>query len=239
MQERIIKLGRTLAKELSLDPGVDTLARWMAHYVAEQMELAKSTKGDDKNAAEQRCFETILKLWEHRSSLPNGRRPFENFEPIFRTLARLDPDESTPYFYTKSSLDSSDITLSTKHSADVQQWLDVAEVIDRVARIWIEYVFSQAAQIATDEKTITWLQNAIETDHSIDLTVIRYLKDEDLENGLDTSDEQQKQLKLEKIKSKIDQLDAFVQFSQELRTSYEAELQALMQEGLSINSHNR
>ena len=78
MRKRIINLGKALIEELGLDPGVDTLARWMAHYIAEQMTIAENATGDDKIEAEQHCFETILKLWQHRSSLPNGRRPFES-----------------------------------------------------------------------------------------------------------------------------------------------------------------
>ena len=35
IQERAISLGKALVQELELEPGVDTLSRWMAHYVAE------------------------------------------------------------------------------------------------------------------------------------------------------------------------------------------------------------
>ena len=41
IQKRIINLGKALVEEIGLDPGVDTLARWMAHYIAEQMEIAE------------------------------------------------------------------------------------------------------------------------------------------------------------------------------------------------------
>jgi len=47
MQKRIINLGKALVEELGLDTGVDTLARWMAHYIAEQMEIAKNAKGTE------------------------------------------------------------------------------------------------------------------------------------------------------------------------------------------------
>jgi hypothetical protein len=35
--EKIIDLGKMLVKELGLEPGGDTLARWMAHYLAEKI----------------------------------------------------------------------------------------------------------------------------------------------------------------------------------------------------------
>ena len=80
IQERIFNLGKALVEELGLEPGVDTLARWMAHYIAEKITLAKNAHGDEKIKAEQQCFDAILKLWQHRSRLPNGcsllaRRP--------------------------------------------------------------------------------------------------------------------------------------------------------------------
>ena len=79
MRKRIINLGKALVGELGLDPGVDTLARWMAHYTAEQMTIAETATDNDKIKAEQHCFETILKLWQHRSTLADGRGPFESF----------------------------------------------------------------------------------------------------------------------------------------------------------------
>ena len=54
---------RNWSRELGLDPGVDTLARWIAHYIAEQMEVAGNATGEDKLTAERRCFDAILKLW--------------------------------------------------------------------------------------------------------------------------------------------------------------------------------
>lgn len=32
--ESVIALGKRLVEELGMEPGVDTLGRWMAHYVA-------------------------------------------------------------------------------------------------------------------------------------------------------------------------------------------------------------
>ncbi|WP_443661983.1 hypothetical protein [Clostridium sp.] len=80
MQKRIINLGKALVEELGLDTGVDTLARWMAHYIAEQMGIAKDAKETEKVKAERRCFETILMLWQHQSFISNGRRPFDSQE---------------------------------------------------------------------------------------------------------------------------------------------------------------
>ena len=67
MREEILNLGKLLVGELGLEYSVDTLSRWMAHYIAEQMRIIESTENDDKKLAEEKCFETILKLWKHRT----------------------------------------------------------------------------------------------------------------------------------------------------------------------------
>lgn len=45
-----MNLGKALVKELNLDPGVDTTARWMAHYIAEQIERAENSTGAEKRS---------------------------------------------------------------------------------------------------------------------------------------------------------------------------------------------
>jgi hypothetical protein len=236
MQKHIINLGKALVEELSLDPGVDTLARWMAHYIAEQITIVESTTGDDKIKAEQQCFETILKLWQHRSSLPIERRPFESFDPIFRALERLDPENPNPYFYSNPKSRSSESDDSGKDSNEVQQWLDVARGIDQAVRVWLEYVFQQAALNATDEKTIAWLENAIGLSSSNDISIIVRLIDDDLENGSKETTELEQQDKQEKLKSRIKQLDVFIEFSQVLHKSFLAELENVTQGGSSADA---
>jgi len=177
IRKRIINLGKVLVEELGLDPRVDTFARWMAHYIAEQMTIAENATGDEKIEAEQHCFEAILKLWQHRSTLPDGRRPFENFEPIFRVLERLDPENKQPYYFNEPAETS-------KIEESAQKWLDVALGIDQVVRIWLDYVFKQAALCATDENTIEWLRNSVGLRDIYDASIIiRLLPDNLLGSG--------------------------------------------------------
>jgi len=235
IRKRIINLGKAIVEELGLDPGVDTLARWMAHYIAEQMTTAENATGDDKIEAEQRCFETILKLWQHRSSLPNGRRPFESFEPVFRALARLDPENPTPYFYSNPNFRSSEPDDSGEDSDEVQQWLDVARGIDQAARVWLEYVFHQAALNATDEKTITWLENAVGLPAGDDISIIVRLFHAEPEDESEETAERERQAKQEKLRSRIKQLDAFIDFSQDLRAAFVTELETMTQSDSSAD----
>ena len=100
LQEQIINLGKLFIQELKLDPGVDTFSKWMAHYIAEKMKMAEQALSDeDKKEAEKESFETILALWKHRWLLPSRKRPLEEFEPILKTLERLNPEKQEPFFY--------------------------------------------------------------------------------------------------------------------------------------------
>jgi hypothetical protein len=228
VRKRIINLGKALVEELKLNPGVDTFSRWMVHYVAEQITIAETATGDKKRIAEQRCFETILKLWQHRSALPNGHRPFESFEPIFRALARLDPDNPTPYFFSERSSRSSETDKEGDDAYDVQEWLDIARGIDQGSRAMLEFVFYQAALNATDAKTIMWLKNAVWIPPNEDVSIIVRVINGETDKEDEETSEKQKRSKQEKLMSRIKQLDAFIEFSQDIRASYVAELDNLI-----------
>jgi hypothetical protein len=221
IQKRAIKLGNMLVKELGSETNVDMISWWMAYYIAEKMAVAKRTKGDAKKKAEQRCFEAILKLWEHRSTLPAGRRPFESFDPIFRALERLDPENQRPFYY--NNLDSSTNDQTNEESNIVQQWLDFGLGIDRVARICLEYVFHQAAQSTTDPKTIEWLENAIKSPNNDDVSIIVRLIESGAKDSQDIDPDAEKTIQ-EKLKLRIEKLEAFISFSELVRTSYVQEL---------------
>ena len=231
-QKRIINLGKEFVLELSLDR-VDSLAHWMAYYIAEQIENAENSTGRRKIEAEKDCFETILKLWQHRSSLPDGTRPFESFEPIFRILSRLDPENPRPYYYSSLNNRSSKQDGPGDEHNEVQQWLDIAEGIDQVARILLEFVFHQAVKIATDEKTVSWLENAAGISNNEDLSIIIQLAYPVSENESEEITEKQVRAKQEGLEKKITKLDAFVDFSQLLRAELVSELKALTKAGSS------
>ena len=93
----VISLGKRLVEELGLEPSVDTLGRWMAHYIAElikAVEEADNSKERRKN--QEKCYQTILKLWEHRSSLPDGARPLSSIEGVLKAIKSL-RGEKTPW----------------------------------------------------------------------------------------------------------------------------------------------
>lgn len=96
--EATIELGKRLTKELGIDQSVDTLGRWMAYYIAELIEDARTASVEERPEKMGACCEAILSLWKHRQDLPEGRRPFQDLEAMIRTLASLDPENSTPRY---------------------------------------------------------------------------------------------------------------------------------------------
>ena len=88
----VLALGIRLVHELELEPGVDTLSRWMAHHLAEVIQEADRTQGAEREAAQARAVDLILKLWERRHNLPGGAHPLKNFENVIAVLRRLQHD---------------------------------------------------------------------------------------------------------------------------------------------------
>ena len=58
-QKAVLDLGRALVDELGLDPGVDTLGRWMAHHIAELIEEAETAKGEERPAKFAQCADAV------------------------------------------------------------------------------------------------------------------------------------------------------------------------------------
>ena len=227
IRKRIIKLGKALVKELGLDPGVDTLSRWMAHYIAEQIATAKKAKGEAKIKAERQCFETILMLWQHREAMPDGRRPLEKFEPIFNALPRLDPTNPLPFFYSRPEFDEKKTKKMTKKEKITKGWLDSARQIDKTARVWLEFIFRQAALSATDEKTLSWLENADSLPDSKDVSIVVRLLRGKLTGEDEDPIEQSRQSRREELEARIEQLHAFDKFNQVIRAIFQAELEVI------------
>jgi len=226
--DKIINLGKLFVKELKLEPGVDTFSRWMAHYLAEKITIAEQSQGKEKEIAEKECFDIILKLWQHRNSLPDGRRPFQSFEPIFEILSRLNPDKEETYFYrAMSNQELSELETDNINYKSVKKWTDIALEIDKTARIWIEYALSQAAGIVKNETTKEWIENAVNLSDNSDTSIISILLDRNLSFDVENYDRDDfsKKYEVEKLKKRISQLQKYTRFNEALVKAYEAELE--------------
>jgi len=208
----------------------------MAHYVTEQIAIAETTTGSEKIEAEQQCFDTILKLWERRSSLPNNRYPFKNFEPIFQALSRLDPDNSRSCYFNNSRLQKAeDDDKSESQANEIQLWINLALSIDAAARVLIDFAIRQAACNAEDEKTTTWIKKStgISDDEYDDLSIIVRLAGESQE---DNPEEKVREQKRRELSSRIEKLDIFIKFSGLLRDELTEHLENISDANSSIDA---
>lgn len=98
--EAILALGKKIVDELGLSDGVDTLGRWMAHYVAELIQQAEQANGQEQQtAAKKACFDTILKLWDHRATALHEVRPGASLASAIAVLkAANGQDEDNLYW---------------------------------------------------------------------------------------------------------------------------------------------
>jgi hypothetical protein len=222
MQTKVISLGKALVEELGLEPGVDTLSRWLAHYLAAQLACLESAKGEEKTQVQHRCFETILTLWQHRSSFRNNHRPFENFEAIFKTLDALNPENQHSFYRFWNQDNEADNTISDD---DAKQWLNMAIGIDQAARVWINFALKQAVERALDEKTKDWLDKAISIMPDDDLVVIRRIVSKDEEIGEEDAANQIRIDKIKNLEARLEKLDSFIELSQFIRNEIIDEIQ--------------
>jgi len=218
MKTEALKLGELLVRELGLEESVDTLSRWMAHYIAQKMSDIEKGTGDEKLAAEADCFETILKLWKHKAYYQAGAKPFENFEPIFRTLYGINPNSEKPYYFQS---EYSNVNDSDAIEDPVKKQLLLASQIDKTARIWLKAIFQKAADCAMDEKTEEWINAAAPfANNDESPLIIRILYEMNDEN--EVVDDKEEMIAL--INKRIEQLKCFRKSNEVLIAMYEEEL---------------
>lgn len=214
--DSILALGKKIVDELGLGQSNDTLGRWMAHYIAETMKEADAATGEAHHKKMSECSDLILKLWAHRGELPNGKRPFEDFEPIFRAIKRLDPDDTTPYFFpeVRSAVKNNDENESTT------RWLDRASGLDEVARLLIRYCLAKAAQEAV-VKSREWVSLASSISEEDDIRVVGIL----IQDVDDLNSEKPVDPRIRKIEDLLERLDAFTDLSSKLSSHFRQQLE--------------
>ncbi len=214
--DALLQLGRKIVDELGPDQSVDTLCRWMAHYIAELMQAAEAAHGDERHLHLSRCANAIVDLWKHHRELPNGHRPFGSFEPIMRTLQSLDPDDETPRYFraARAAAEEGELDPGTAN------WLDTAETFDYTARILIRYCLACAAKNAVD-KSKEWVAVAEAVDlEELDVKVLRILSNEkDLLNSPALKVAERKQ-----VEDRIQRLDSFIEIASKVSSHLKTRL---------------
>lgn len=153
-------------------------------------------------------YESYLKLWAHRSELPNSKRPFEDFEPINRALASLDPDDTTPRYFRQVRSAAAE----NAKDAKMTQWLEIAFGMDATARLLIRYCLA-AAETALD-KAREWVElaKAAGVDEDLGVSIVLQFADDAGVLGSKNPED----LKRERIEELLKKLNAFDQFSKML-----------------------
>ncbi len=216
--EATLELGRKLTKELDLDQSVDTLGRWMAHYIAELIQDAENACAEERPARMQYCCDAILKIWKHRHTLSFGNRPFEELEPLLRTLESLDPDNDTPRYYRSVRAATDD----AEETNEIESWLEIVNGLDYSAKTLIRYFLTQAAQ-TTLNKSAEWvaLAEAAGAEESAENLLVRMLSAEDrMLKASEPSDRER-----ERIEDRIKRLEAFAGMAMELVSELRQESQ--------------
>ena len=185
-----------------MESSVDTLGRWMAHYVAELMDHAENTAPEELAVSKNRCFEAILELWSHRAELPDGKRPFEDLEPIMRAIESLDPESETPRYFPsiRAAIDE------PEEDPQIQSLLEVVHSIDSTARILISETLADAALSATERhKEWVTLAEKAGVESGVAGVVVRFVSGE---ANMDPSPDPNTH-KRELLKERVERLEAF------------------------------
>jgi hypothetical protein len=189
-------------EELGPDQEVDTLARWMAHYIAELIQAADAATGEARAAKMTECAGAILDLWKHRSHLPHGNRPFRDLEPILTALESLSLVSERHRYYYQPLREANE----SEERPEVRRWLQIVDQLDDSAKILIRYCLARASESARD-KSKSWvaLAEAAGLEDGPELPVIRFVKSEaDLLESLELDNSDRK-----RIEDRIARLERF------------------------------
>ncbi|MEQ8474510.1 MAG: hypothetical protein RIC35_25150 [Marinoscillum sp.] len=224
--QKILDLGKSIVKELELDPGVDTLSKWMAHYVAEKIELTEKLTGSKKTKAEKECCEIILKLWESRYAVPRLKSYLDDFKPFFETLEKLHSNKETPFFYpSEIRLDIQEES-NDAEKARVKNSLDHVLLIDKIARSIISELLSQVvSQINLSEEKLEYLKNSIDSIDYHDRRIITFTSD--YKKYLESQEDDESNERIDELKIKLSQLEEFDSIKKALEDKLNTEIKEL------------
>lgn len=167
--EAILALGRKLVEELGMTQSVDTLGRWLAHYLAELIKDAEEAGEAEGLFKKEKCFNAILQLWDHRNDTSRFTKPFEGIESICKSLEHLIQDYRGPAYLSKVGLES----ISKSERADTSWGYDI-ESIDTAAKTLIKHCLKKLAE-EIPEETSTW-KDIVDKIEDVDPVEVRFIK---------------------------------------------------------------
>ena len=89
----VLELGKHIVAELQLRDREDWLRHWLAHHVAELIRNAEEAKdAETRKESGKLATETILKIWDHRTTLPGDVNPLARYREALQALLELRPN---------------------------------------------------------------------------------------------------------------------------------------------------
>ncbi len=202
-EEKVLKLGKTLISELELDSTVNTLARWLAHYIAELIQKIEiSNSKEEKKQLKKECCELILELWNKRERLPI-KNPTERLKPIISVLELLKEREHPfiPFYIPNNS-----------RNKNTKTWSEFLKIVKENS----EKIFNKSLLSLIDDKILEkdnkWVENHGEFLSDEEKTIIEYLNEKksiEIEY-VDFLEKEKKKTDSEKISNLLNQLEALL-----------------------------
>lgn len=185
----------------------------MAHYLAEQIKRAESAQEKEKEKLEKECFETIIKLWEHRCDIP-WKKPLQSYEDIFGLLNYLTTQRNTySRFIQEKELEKNDAK---------GLWIKLSFSITSAACTLIRWSLANASIHA--EKEDVWLKDKIPAlfSNSKDFEVVRIIVDDS--HKLLSEEERLEKYRKEELESIRKNLDWFLNVTKDMKKDIDEQL---------------
>lgn len=158
----ILKLGRNLVRQLGLVRETDTLARWMAHHVAELIHDAETAQGDSAQGARLACQDAIIALWAHRAGLP-GRASHSELLDGWTKLLRS--QNASQFYPTMRSSQPKGQVQRSETEIYLELALKLRTMVDPLIRAAL-HLAVQAADPAEVEKVSTIAEAQLEDEET-------------------------------------------------------------------------
>lgn len=206
LEEEILKLGKKLIKELELVYTVNTLARWMAHYLAELITNIENTEpGEEKQKLKRECCSIIIQLWNIRERIPI-EKPTERLTPIIEVLELLKKRKHPfiPFLFSEKQQD-----------VNSKNWVEFLKIVkNNSERIYNKSLLSMISSKVL-EKDNEWVEKHDEFLSEEEKKIVEYLnyisKRELRIQIIDTSDKEvEEQSDSEKFEQLFKDLEEFI-----------------------------
>lgn len=159
--DQVIKLGKKIIEELNLQHSVDTLSRWLSHYLAELFIELKECPKNVRKSKEKECVDIIMKIWDNRESL--GIDPMKNISSALSILEVITSSNETFRGYRHRPQIKDDV------------YAEFAQVADSSVNDIISLLFAFSVANEKFNKLMVWKEELPETLSSEEKALIESL----------------------------------------------------------------